>query len=1537
MSSDATARTRHQAYLAFGSNMGDSIKTIEDALDTLTVHPDIKLLRTSGLYETKAMYVEEQADFVNGVCEPMDLLDACQNIEKSLGRKKTIDKGPRNIDLDILLYEDHVVSEPRLLIPHKLMLERAFVLQPLCELIPHKRPPPYGTRATYLELLQQLPALESPMSTAIRLTRTMSPIRAMLPTRRTEIMSVLNITPDSFSDGGKLSSDDHITLKRVVEQQIAAGATIFDVGGQSTRPNAAPVTADEETSRVLPAVKLIVEVANTMQASDRIAISVDTFRAPVAKAAVEAGAHIVNDVSAGLLDPDMLQTVAKLGCPIILMHMRGDPSSMNSQENTTYPNGLIATVAKELHERVREAERAGIPRWRIILDPGIGFAKTAAGNLELLRRLNELRDYEGFRGLPWLVGTSRKGFIGRITGVEAASERTWGTAAAVTAAVQGGADIVRVHDVEEMIKVALINLPPPWPTEPRCVPFRLESNNSQHDGASGLECGVKGWLHTDALPGAAHRVGTDTRRSKGTTLFLRSHRLCGKLVASQREATRVNVLQRAWPAYSRPLICRPVQTRVSKGHGLMHARALRRSIASDETPALQSTRDWSISRPASRLRQKAKRVPGQYSTIGAPYKPHHNLPPLVHKQLLLTVFCVSQTSQDTACGRGAPKALLFVFDASCLLVQSFPCGRVAAFSDSTWDAPDPFVDVRVGCPSHSTGLTVVLTGLSDLSSSSSSSHHSPRHSELRCIVLTGHTDQPASHVCIHCPPPKNNDFAKINHLAQYIRKHEKHLANSVNAPHKRPLTAPGPSSSSTSSRALSSTPASSTNPFATLNAYLGIGSNSIRPAKLFVTPNQLYYLLARFEELGVDVGSCNVRLENIQARPTSTNYVSFLTETPRPKGRRSFDQESIQSVSSVRSVVSSVWSNIGASLTGSVEVKREKQEAALREDIRYLYSAFTKIPTLKLAMDHRIRKIAGYEEFPFDMAVPLFAFKNLTHLEIIDCDYRTFHGWDRLADQLRILTVKRAGLEDVSNLLTDIVLDDIDQRRRRSSKSTASPIAYPSVSPRSRHAELVKTQSTPDSPVIGSRPVSGDFSKTVDWARTYAAPSTPPALRQSTRPRTRGISPSKASPGRRGSYYSHRMQRRTSGSSNGSSPAETPRGSTANLLNFGLLPPMKWRFLRHLNLPENGLTTISVESLTPVLSTLQSLDLSGNLFTEIPDALSSLMSLRALNLSDCMIDSLRSLAKTPLPAIAVLNLKGNRFSSIAGIERLVSLERLDIRDNRITDPTELARVTGMPEFRDVYVARNPFTKTHDSYRVKIFNLFRAAPGFSDDITIDGSGPGYNERKQLNDRVPENAPAPVGKTSLVDEVVIVHVSSKQGVQARAPRVAEAETEPARLSNAAEEGIPRRKKTPKRRIVEISQGDARKSQIELPDVGKLSLAGGDERPSAAGERASTAPKRPLPSAAREQHGGSAALASPVLLPERHERSETYRQRIEEFKKDYGNEWLSALGDADAAVNARRVQQEGSIKSGDGITSPTLAPISTGASAGAGRRLG
>lgn len=289
------------------------------------------------------------------------------------------------------------------------------------------------------------------MSPVATLHQQMPLIRASDPTRKTHVMAILNLTPDSFSDGGVHAPKDIEAIKASVSNFIKAGATIIDVGGQSTRPRADFLGAEEELARVLPIVRAI----RSMEVAKNIAISVDTFHADVARETSLAGADIINDVSAGLLDDKMLSTVAELGKTIILMHMRGNPHTMT--QLTDYPDGVVNGVARELSERLEAALAVGIPPWRIILDPGLGFAKNHDQNLELLRSLQQLREnFDGsfaLRNYPWLMGPSRKGFVGKATEVAEASKRSYGTAATVTASIGGGADIVRIHDVGEMVQV----------------------------------------------------------------------------------------------------------------------------------------------------------------------------------------------------------------------------------------------------------------------------------------------------------------------------------------------------------------------------------------------------------------------------------------------------------------------------------------------------------------------------------------------------------------------------------------------------------------------------------------------------------------------------------------------------------------------------------------------------------------------------------------------------------------------------------------------------------------------------------------------------------------------------------------------------------------------------------------------------------------------------------------------------------------------------------------------------------------------------
>ncbi|KAJ9643408.1 hypothetical protein H2199_004087 [Coniosporium tulheliwenetii] len=514
----------------------------------------------------------------------------------------------------------------------------------------------------------------------------------------------------------------------------------------------------------------------------------------------------------------------------------------------------------------------------------------------------------------------------------------------------------------------------------------------------------------------------------------------------------------------------------------------------------------------------------------------------------------------------------------------------------------------------------------------------------------------------------------IKNLAYFVRTHEKALANALQLQRQAPRNASSPPSGSTTAATTTSSSASATFAAALSLPYLSFTSQNIKPVKLTLTPHHLFFLLSRFEELGIPVGPMNVRLENIHTDASPTNYVSFLSQAQRKKSRNS-DRDSTHSVSSIRSVMSgmaSLWSSFGLSNSAA---KSEKQKAAIQEDLKYLYSAFTKIPCVRLAPDHKARLIAGYEEFPFDSAVPLFAFKNLSALEVYDVDFRQFYGWDRLADQLRGLTLKRAGVDDPADVLINIVLDDMDKRRRRSAK-----IPHPLRNPG------------------------------------------PPPVRRSSK--------------------------------------------------------LRWR--------------------------------------------------------------------------------GNRLASLAGIERLLSLERLDLRDNKLTDPTELARLTGIPDMQEIFVSRNPFVKTHSSYRVTIFNLFRAAPGYSEDIIIDSTGPGYSERKQLIDRVPEVANVPVMKPPIEEDDVPVPVSEPSGLRTPTESPAPVDDPRKQLSSyrsRSEYARPLKTDIQEREQPGLSMID---TTVKSPSL-------------------DTPLKRP-----------------PLVSTEYSSNGDLYKKKIEALRNDFGNGWLSALGD-------------------------------------------
>ncbi|MEB3295358.1 MAG: dihydropteroate synthase [Synechococcales bacterium] len=260
---------------------------------------------------------------------------------------------------------------------------------------------------------------------------------------RTYLMGVLNITPDSFSDGGCFESVAAAIAQ--AHQMRDQGVDILDIGGESTRPTATPVPLEIELQRVIPVIQAI----RQDPAFQTLPISIDTTKAAVARAAIQAGANWVNDISGATFDPTMLTTVAQLQVPLILMHLRGTPQTM--QQFTDY-HDLVGEIITFFKERIASAIAVGIPSDRIAIDPGIGFAKTAEQNVELLQQLSEFKSLN----CPILIGASRKSFIGKILNQPEPQKRVWGTAATCCAAIAQGTDMLRVHDVAEMYDVVRV-------------------------------------------------------------------------------------------------------------------------------------------------------------------------------------------------------------------------------------------------------------------------------------------------------------------------------------------------------------------------------------------------------------------------------------------------------------------------------------------------------------------------------------------------------------------------------------------------------------------------------------------------------------------------------------------------------------------------------------------------------------------------------------------------------------------------------------------------------------------------------------------------------------------------------------------------------------------------------------------------------------------------------------------------------------------------------------------------------------------------
>ncbi|WVR05742.1 dihydropteroate synthase [Kwoniella sp. DSM 27419] len=470
----STGSTGTRVIIAVGSNIGDRVDHIHRAVKMLEDN-GCRLLDCSWLYESEPMYVEDQDRFVNGAIElstslqPLDLLQLLKRTEKTVGRTKTFTNGPRVIDLDLVFYGTEVVrigsredEEDEygvrwLECPHASLAEREFVLRPVADIAPDFTHP--SLRKTVKQLLGALPPTETPaLQPIIPFSGSAKPLRLSIPATP-HIMAVFNATPDSFSDGDAARTEVTHALgecERLLDGPYPPA--ILDIGGMSTRPKAVPCTEEEELSRVVPLIRAI-------RASGRpdlfeVPISIDTYRPNVARAAIQAGASCINDVRGGR-EPGMMEAMAELNVPVVLMHSRGDSTSMTSAESQDYSaqGGVVRGVIQELADTVRTALKAGVKRWNIILDPGLGFAKNQEDNLRLLKSLDSLvQPGSPLAGYPVLVGGSRKGFVGRVIEQEVASQRGFGDAALNAWCVSSGVvDVLRVHaprEASETVRMA---------------------------------------------------------------------------------------------------------------------------------------------------------------------------------------------------------------------------------------------------------------------------------------------------------------------------------------------------------------------------------------------------------------------------------------------------------------------------------------------------------------------------------------------------------------------------------------------------------------------------------------------------------------------------------------------------------------------------------------------------------------------------------------------------------------------------------------------------------------------------------------------------------------------------------------------------------------------------------------------------------------------------------------------------------------------------------------------------------------------------